>query len=73
MRHTYLISHTTAVLLFIVVASGCGGGPNPISYDDDSKTQGIDSPLTNPVVEDLSSVSDPVEQIGCPHRNSAGC
>ena len=72
MRHTYLISHTTAFLLFIVVASGCGGGPNPISYDDDSKTQGIDSPLTNPVVEDLSSVSDPVEQINVPIETSLG-
>ena len=72
MRHTYLISHTTAFLLFIVVASGCGGGPNPISYDDDSNTQGIDSPLTNPVVEDLSSVSDPVEQIDVPIETSLG-
>ena len=72
MRHTYLISHTTAFLLFIVVASGCGGGPNPISYDDDSKTKGIDSPLTNPVVEDLSSVSDPVEEIDVPIETSLG-
>ena len=72
MRHTYLISHTTAFLLFIVVASGCGGGPNPISYDDDSKTKGIDSPLTNPVVEDLSSVSDPVEQIDVPIETPLG-
>ena len=72
MRHTYLISHTTAFLLFIVVTSGCGGGPNPISYDDDSKTQGIDSPLTNPVVEDLSSVSDPVEQIDVPIETPLG-
>ena len=72
MRHTCLISHTTAFLLFIVVASGCGGGPNPISYDDDSKTKGIDSPLTNPVVEDLSSVSDPVEEIDVPIETSLG-
>ena len=72
MRHTYLISHTTAFLLFIVVASGCGGGPNPISYDDNSKAQGIDSPLTDPAVEDLSSVSDPVEEIDVPIETSLG-
>ena len=47
-------------------------GLNPISYDDDSKTKGIDSPLTNPVVEDLSSVSDPVEEIDVPIETSLG-
>ncbi len=72
MRPTCLISHTTAFLLFIVVASGCGGVPDPISYDDDSITQGIYSPLTNPVVENLSSTSDPVEQIDVPIETSPG-
>jgi|TARA_B100002003_G_scaffold221223_1_gene224101 hypothetical protein len=72
MRPTCLISHTTAFLLFIVVASGCGGVPDRISYDDDSITQGIYSPLTNPVVENLSSTSDPVEQIDVPIETSPG-
>ncbi len=72
MRHTCLISHTTAFLLFIVVASGCGCVPNPISYDDDSNTQGIYSRLTTPVVEKLSSISDPVEQIDVPIETSPG-
>ena len=72
MRPTCLISHTTAFLLFIVAASGCGGVPDRISYDDDSITQGIYSPLTNPVVENLSSTSDPVEQIDVPIETSPG-
>ena len=46
--------------------------PNPISYDDDSNTQGIYSRLTTPVVEKLSSISDPVEQIDVPIETSPG-